>query len=334
MRLVEEMETRRLLASFTASSVAELVADINAANAAGGSNSITLKAGASFKLVGTDSQTGTALQVVAGNELTVFGNGDTIERSTAAGTPAFRLFGVAAGASLALNNLTLSGGLALGPTTPLGGGIVSGGTLSLNGVTVQNCTAQAQVQGFSAGTAQGGGIYSSGALAVANSTIRNNQALGSDGNQLPFVPHPSGGAAAGGGLFLAGGTASLTNTTLSSNLARGGNGASSSKSKGSEGGFTNSGGDGGDATGGAIHAAGGTVELRGTTFTKNAAKGGIGGNSPQGLPKGPDGAGRGGGVYIAASALVGLDSFTQAHTSGNTASTSGNDIFGSFTILA
>ena len=42
MRPVEHLEARRLLASFTASSVTELIADINAANAAGGSNTITL----------------------------------------------------------------------------------------------------------------------------------------------------------------------------------------------------------------------------------------------------------------------------------------------------
>ena len=55
----------------------------------------------------------TGLPVIAANDnLTIVGNGDTIERSTAAGTPAFRLFDVAAGASLTLQNLTLQGGLA------------------------------------------------------------------------------------------------------------------------------------------------------------------------------------------------------------------------------
>src|SRR4051795_3866573 len=42
MRNVEPLESRRLLASFTASSVTDLIADINAANAAGGTNTITL----------------------------------------------------------------------------------------------------------------------------------------------------------------------------------------------------------------------------------------------------------------------------------------------------
>src|SRR5688572_4485690 len=103
MNCIDQLETRRLLASFTASSVAELIADINAANAAGGANTITLKPGASFKLTAVDNitqstggiaQGATGLPVVAaGNNLTIVGNGATIQRSTGT-TPAFRLFGV------------------------------------------------------------------------------------------------------------------------------------------------------------------------------------------------------------------------------------------------
>jgi hypothetical protein len=55
MKQVELLESRRLLASFTASSVAELVGDINAANAAGGANTITLAAGAAFSLTAVDN---------------------------------------------------------------------------------------------------------------------------------------------------------------------------------------------------------------------------------------------------------------------------------------
>src|SRR5689334_9115061 len=113
MRPVEELETRRLLASFTASSVAELVADINAANQTPEADTIELTPGALFKLGAVDNTTDgpNGLPVIAaGNSLTVLGNGSTIHRSGGGGTPAFRLFDVAAGASLALNNLTVSGG--------------------------------------------------------------------------------------------------------------------------------------------------------------------------------------------------------------------------------
>jgi len=55
MRPIEPLETRRLLTAFTASSVAELIGDINAANAAGGENTITLAPGASLDGVGFNS---------------------------------------------------------------------------------------------------------------------------------------------------------------------------------------------------------------------------------------------------------------------------------------
>src|SRR3982750_2074833 len=103
MRPVEPLETRRLLASFTASSVAELISDINAANAAGGSNTITLTAGTLFKLnaVNNNTDSPNGLPVIApGNDLTIVGNGSTIDRSAGASVPGFRLFEVTAGASM------------------------------------------------------------------------------------------------------------------------------------------------------------------------------------------------------------------------------------------
>src|ERR1043165_6063414 len=100
MQHIEQLETRRLLASFTASSVAELIADINTANAAGGSNTITLAAGSTFKLASVDNNADGANGlplIAAGDTLTIFGNGATIQRNTSRGPPAFRLFDVAAG---------------------------------------------------------------------------------------------------------------------------------------------------------------------------------------------------------------------------------------------
>jgi hypothetical protein len=338
MRHVEPMEPRRLLAAFTASSVAELIADINAANAAGGSNTITLTAGSTFKLNAVDNTTWTdgpnGLPVIAaGNDLTIVGNGDAIQRSTATGTPAFRLFDVSAGGSLSLNNLSLSRGLesAVYLDTARGGAVLSLGTLSLNGVTVQGCIAQGQPNK----AAYGGGIYSGGVLTVANSSIQNNQALGGDGSTLASYYPQSGASAGGGGLYVAAGSASLTNLTVDSNLARGGNGANGGKVYPP---FSNTpiwvaGGGGGGGVGGGIYAATGTVAVRGTTNTRNTATGGAGGSSPKGLPRGLDGTGQGGAIYIAPAASVGLDAFTQSNTRGNSASTSDNDIFGTFTIL-
>jgi len=333
MRTLEQLEPRRLLASFTASSVTELIADINAANGAGGANTITLAPGAAFNLSAADNATdATGLPVVAaGNDLTILGNGDTIQRSTARGTPEFRLFHVAAGASLALSNLTLSGGVAAN----YGGGVLNQGTLSLSGVTVQNCAVRGRSNDPS--LVVGGGIYSDGALAVTNSSIRSNQAVGGDGTIIAGLIGGVGGAsAAGGGVCVGGGTATLTNTTISANLARGGAGADGDLLllwPSDKHGEPVPGGPGGNGSGGGICAVSGTIALRTTTITGNTATGGAGGTSPKSLPKGAGGAGYGGGIFIASGVPASLDAFTQANTRTNTASTSDKDIFGTFTIL-
>jgi len=337
MRPIEPLETRRLLTAFTASSVAELIGDINAANAAGGENTITLAPGASFKLdalAGTEAFGGpVGLPVIAsGNDLAIVGNGDTVQRSTGRSTESFRLLAVAPGASLSLSHLTLSHGLADFPGSPDGGAVRNDGTLNLTDVTLQNCTAEGRfgVPAF------GGAIYSSGALTVVDSSIQNNAALGSNGpDGDTFNPPRAGASALGGGVYVARGTATVTNSTIYSNLARGGDGANGLKRFNAFiGTFWVPGGNGGDALGGGICAAGGTVTLRGNTITHNVAQRGVAGNnSNRAFVQPVDGTGRGGGIYIAEGASAGVDSFTQENTKSNTASTSDDDIFGTFTIL-
>src|SRR5262245_58587086 len=138
---LEQLEDRALPSAYTAGSVTDLIADINAANKAGGTNSIELAANTTFELTAADNTADGAngLPVIANNDtLTIIGNGDTIERSTASGTAAFRLFDVAKGGSLTLQNLTLQHGLAFGSgSSSEGGAIYNRGALDLNGVTVQ-----------------------------------------------------------------------------------------------------------------------------------------------------------------------------------------------------
>jgi hypothetical protein len=245
--------------------------------------------------------------------LTIIGNGDTIQRSTAKGTPAFRLFDVA-GASLTLQNLTLQGGLAVHPSYSLsypearGGAIYSQGVLTLSGVTVQNNTAQ----GEPGGAAAGGGIWSAGSLVVEHSVIRNNQAVGGNGG-ADFGP---GGWATGGGLYIFGGTASLLDVTLTSNTARGGGGGD--RVKVYDGGVKHSftfipATDGGNGLGGAIYAAAGLLSLQDSTVTHNAARAGSGGSN--GNTKARDGVALGGGLYLAAP--VSVDVFTQVYVKNN-----------------
>src|SRR5271165_6566116 len=136
---LEQLEDRLVLSTFNAATVSDLIADIKAANKAGGANTINLTAPttAPYILAAVDNTTdgATGLPVIAAKDnLIIVGNGDTVARSTATGTPAFRLFDVASGASLALQNLTLQGGLAFGPgVSAEGGAIYNQGTLDLSG---------------------------------------------------------------------------------------------------------------------------------------------------------------------------------------------------------
>jgi hypothetical protein len=216
--------------------VAALNADISTPNTAGGSNTIILTAPTTspYVLTAVNNTTSGAngLPVIAANDsLEIVGSGDTIERSTASGTPSLRLLDVAAGASLALGNMTLQGGLASGSGISADGGAIDNqGALTRNGVTVQNNIAQgAPPTRASAGQdAAGGGIYSSASLTLEGSTtVQNNQALGGGSVGLMAVQGRAlgGGNGSGGGLYVAGGTVTLTSVTVPTNHAYGGSNA-------------------------------------------------------------------------------------------------------------
>src|SRR5262249_6924432 len=122
----------------------------------------------------------TALVITAA--MTIDGTSDGV---TLSGNNAQRLFAVVSTATLTLQGLTLSNGLASG-----------------SGVS-----------------AQGGAIYSQGDLTLNRVTVQNNTAQGANGG-----PGGSGSDAFGGGVYVAAGTATLTDDTLSGNRAMGGGG--------------------------------------------------------------------------------------------------------------
>jgi hypothetical protein len=332
-----------VLSNFTAATVSDLIADINAANQAGGSNTITLTA-TTYNLTAVDNTTdgATALPVIAANDnLTILGNGETIARSTAKGTPAFRLLDVASGASLALANVTLQGGLAYGSgVSAEGGAIYSQGVLDLNGVTVQNNIARGQdgppfgQPGQPGQSAAGGGVYSGGSLTLEGGTkVQNNQAVGGNGGPgyyhiglpgLVYRPGGRGGNAFGGGLFVSSGSVNLTGVTISSNTAQGGSGGDYSYGWAT----VSSQGSGGYGLGGGIYASGGDITLLQTSVTGNAAQGGTAGSHH--AYHGVDGLGEGGGLYVDPAATVSLDAYTVANVIHNKASTSNDDILGSY----
>jgi hypothetical protein len=341
---VEPLEDRTVPSSFTAANVAQLIAAINAANATPEADTITLAAGKTFTLTEVNNTahgpTGTPVIAPAGGGLTVFGNGDVIQRKATTATPAFRLFDVAANASLTLKDVTLQKGLAAvaylapsfivpDPASGKGGAVYNQGALTLEGVTIENNTAQGSVAGWLPGLdAYGGGVYSGGSLTMIGSAVQNNTAEGAKG----------GGSARGGGLAIAGGTVTISgNSSVAGNTALGvldGAGAggaiwvgdgtiavsdSSITGNTAEGGRTRPGYVSGGVGGGLWVGSTGTVTLRRVSITGNTATGGRG-----------IGKGIGGGIYCVS---VSLDADTLAHLTGNTASTRDNDLSGAYTLI-
>src|SRR5262249_43486958 len=171
------------------------------------------------------------------------------------------------------------------------------------------------------GTARGGGfsINAGGIATVSNTLIANNQAIAGAGGA-----GANGGDALGGGVFNGRPsplgafptTLTLTDCMVSDNLALGGAGGVR--------------GNGGNAFGGGIFngnlpPAGGTADrivyLYGPRVPGSEPAGGA-----AGWRGGPAGLGQGGGLYNQPGATAFADMFTLI--SGNTASTSDDDIFG------
>jgi len=234
-------------AAFFPSSAAELVADINTANANGQSDVIDL-GGNTFVLTAVDNVTNgpNGLPVITGdggNGLTI--QNGTIERSAVGGTPQFRILAISAG-DVTLDDVTLTNGAA--PSENGGGIRSSGGDLRLTDSTVV---------GNSADT-NGGGIYALGPLTLTRTTVSDSSA-GADGGGVYalslFTANEStlsGNTSAddGGGAYV-GGFAALTGSTVGENSA--------------------------DDTGGALLVSQGPIQLTNGTVSGNTAAGPYGG---------------------------------------------------------
>ena len=120
----------------------------------------------------------------------------TVRRSSAGGTPNFRVFNVTTGGTVTFSSLTISGGQVVGN----GGGIQNGNTAF---VTIANSIITANLA-----LGSGGGVSNAGAgtVNIANSTISGNRSSG-----LTF--------SAGGGVLNSGiGTVNITDSTITANL--------------------------------------------------------------------------------------------------------------------
>src|SRR5206468_3668122 len=109
-------------------------------------NTITLVPGMTYSL-SVDQGGGNGLQTISavGGTLTFIGNGASITR--AVGSPNFRIFNIAVGANLVLNNLSLTNGAS---NAAPGGAIYAAGNLTAN-----NCTLSGNQPTGSNGQARG-----------------------------------------------------------------------------------------------------------------------------------------------------------------------------------
>ena len=226
-----------------------LVAAINAANTANGGN-VVLTPGCTYTLT-TSHATGAngpdGLPIIT-TAITLTGNNNTITRSAAVGTPAFRISEVSSAGSLTLKLVTLNNGSAMGA----GGGILNFGAVTLTGSALTNNHAlgtggglsNADVSAPGTGTAatftdstvsgntasgRGGGIYNGlrGTLTTTNTPVKSNtssQAQGggiavinSTATTLTSTPVSANTGSGAGGIFRLGGTMTTTTSPITGN---------------------------------------------------------------------------------------------------------------------
>jgi hypothetical protein len=308
---LEALEDRALPSTFYAATASDLIADINAANLQGGANTIVLTATSPYVMTAADNTAdgGNVLPVItAGDNLTILTNngsanpgfGDAIDAGKNG-----RLFDIASGASLTLENVTLqngSGGIVpvVGQgATSKGGAIYNQGTLVLSDVMVQNNTAIGWV-------AEGGAIYNQGTLVLSQVTVQKNTAksylddaaggaiwsnasLTVENSSVFQVNAAIGGENAfGGAICIAGGTANISGTSFGTWWGGGGNEAQVTGSTYP-----------GNAYGGAIYVGGGTVALSGDTVGNFPGAASSSSNIATGPPFSMSHQGYGGGLCVA-----------------------------------
>ncbi len=236
------------------------------------------------------------------SSLTIEGAG--VGATTINGMGDTRVFEVAAGATVSIEELTISGGQALAGSSGVnggssggsggaggagadGGGILNRGTLALDGVAVTGDQAGAGGRGGSGGLdtagaggtggaggsgGDGGGIYNTGTLTLTGVTIAHNQAgtggeagVGGLGGTTGGPGGAGGAGGAGGGIFNAGGSVVMTGSTLAADVA--GDGGAGGLGSGPASSTSGPGGPGGE--GGAGGGGGGVWSSGGTVSVTN-----------------------------------------------------------------
>lgn len=203
-------ETLGALLNVPSGNVTALIAAINTANSTAEPDIIHLEPGLFvLQSVETDVRGPTGLPVISSN-ITIKGESDlttTIQRDPDA--PLFRIFHVAAGATLTLENVTVRGGLLFG--------VQNGAGIQNFGITnVKNSSITSNGIVFGAG----GGIHSTGTLNLTKSLINLNDALAgagvsSEGN-LNMINSTVSDNVDGGGIRTTGPTR-IKNSTIAFN---------------------------------------------------------------------------------------------------------------------
>jgi CSLREA domain-containing protein len=202
------------------------------------------------------------------SDMTIVGPGRdllTIQRSTAPGTPSFRIFTVHAAKTIELSDLTIANGNAI--TQNNGGGVRNNGAL-----TMRNCN----VYGNSAGTAGvsglGGGIYMEGSqMTLIDTNV---------GGTGPGQGNMSG--AAGGGIFIEHGVFRMTRGSIAGNTGGGGGGIAARATTNLDGVAITDNGEMGNGGAGVL-VLGAVTSITDSLIANNTANGGDGGGILSGL---------------------------------------------------
>jgi hypothetical protein len=324
----EFLEDRSVPATFSVLNLADggdgsLRQAVFDANALVGADTIAFADG----LVGTIGLTAGQLSIT--DHLIIDGPGADL--LAVSGNDASRVFSISGGATVAIDDLTITDGRTVGD----GGGILNtGSTLTLDRVVLSNN----QAVGAPGGAGRGGAIanLSGASLIVTDSLFVQNQAIGGAGGSQAF----------GGGILNLGSSLTASRSTLIGNQAIGGAGSGPARGGGidtangltvtiTDSTFIGNQAVAGDGTGGIGFGRGGglyntvgTVTVENSTFLGNLARGGSN-TTRSGALLGPAG---GGALFNADRGILFLIGSTvtgnQALAGSNNTSTGGNGFVG------
>lgn len=264
-------------ASFFVGDAASLIAAINTANINNQNDTISLTADITLTVVNNALNGLPVILADSGNSLVIEGNNYSISRSSAGGTPSFRILEIGVGANVTINDLTITNGDTIGD----GGGILNRGTVTINNSIITGNIA-------TTGSGRGGGISNIGILFITDSTVSNNSATFYWGGGIyntdnititNSIISENSSANSGGGLYIEGsGSATISNSTFSGNTSLSGgagifhNGLNLSITNST---FENNLASSVIGDGGGIYNLDSTVNISNSTFTGNSA-GGVG----------------------------------------------------------